>query len=139
MTKQQANRLVTYLNKSAALRKQQVTAEVVGQCVVFSGPTGKHSVLYAEDSALNRILVHWQGYCENNGEAPAPKFGRYVAWFDGRNLVVGKLRQQFVCRSGYSSYYGATMWHVSRVRADGSVCTSNTHRLSKDAASACVL
>lgn len=136
MTRQQAKRLVTYLNRSARIRKQDgVTAEVVKDCVVFSGPTGKHSVRYAEDGALDRILVHWRGYCENNGGTLKAGFGRFVAWLEDKggrtNLVVGKLRQPYRSRSAYATRPGV-YWHVSRVRADGSVCTSNTHRLRDD-------
>jgi hypothetical protein len=130
MTRQQAKRLARYLTK-AGWRKDGTgcRAEVVGDRIVFSGPSGQHDVAYAEAlGGIDRVLAHWRGFRENNGQAPKAQYGRYVAWLTSKGLVVGQLRQPYKSTHAYAMEPGV-YWHVSRVRADGSVCKSNTHRL----------
>lgn len=45
---------------------RSLQAQVAGDRIVFSGGRdGQHSI--SIDSELDRVLIHWDGYCDNNG------------------------------------------------------------------------
>ena len=92
MQRHQARRLVLHLNRVGRSRKgvPACTASVVGACIVFKAPSGKHSVSYAEQhGGLTRVLIHWRGFCETNGhDLPARSDGtcRYTCEIEGNCL-----------------------------------------------------
>jgi hypothetical protein len=128
MTKSQAKRLAKHL------RRGKCSAKVVKDSIVFSGPSGEHALLLVV-SSLERIVAHWQGFCQNNGEVLEPNRNALVAFDNypseaGCRLVIGRLNGQYNRRPTYGEDHRA--YHVRRLRADGSLCVSNTHCLRVD-------
>jgi hypothetical protein len=76
----------------------RVRADVEGDRIVFSGGReGSHS-LAIDVSSPERVLAHWEGYCENNG-LPRPTVGQKVLFvgatgktYVGRIVKVGTKR-----------------------------------------------
>jgi hypothetical protein len=129
MNRSQAKRLASNLRRKSP--RGLCTAKVVKNQIRFSGPSGEHA-LDLGVSSLERIVAHWQGFCHNNGVVLEAKRSSLVV-FDDRpsdadcRMVVGKLNGQYTSRRS-----GNRCYHVRRLRADGSLCVSNTHCLRVD-------
>jgi hypothetical protein len=116
------------------MKRGGCSAKVSKGRIVFSGPSGEHS-LDVSVSGLDRIIKHWQGFLSNNGVELKPGLRGLVALddYDGGGtlkLVIGRLNGQFTRRPRYSDAYRA--YHVRRLRADGTITRTNTHLVAVD-------
>lgn len=124
----QARRLARHMKRGGC------SAKVSKGRIVFSGPSGEHS-LDISVSGLDRIIAHWQGFLSNNGVELKPGLRGLVALDDYSGsgelkLVIGRLNGQYTKHPRYSSPFRA--YHVRRLRADGSLCRTNTHYVAAD-------